>query len=438
MKRYLPPLVLLLVLGAVAVRVAMRPGCDDARERLRERLVDRSTHAETLKELETHLETCSGVTDRWFAAEAYFQAGRYADALKRVWSDPQLAAQPDADRRFGQIGLEQIGWHAGDARRPRSVEAETDALLALVDVGVPWAVAQLESYARTRPLGEVTPYFFRASRFGSPRPLEAIVRGFRSHVTQVEGDRRSIELAAAFSAMRAEAYPEREADLALLIDALRRLRTTNPDAWAASALALGRSETPRALDALREAVASLEKAGRKREVQDLALVRCGLLAGGDWTQYETLKPMVELEAPHPFTKSWYLEALLHRYARGDPEARIPLGDVWLFFSEDDRAVRLRIATALLMQDALPPIETERQRSPVERMVRDLLVSNIPEGRVLALSYQMRVGAPDARARLLDLLTRIAGTWEADTRTGDALRPAFVLGLRALMRHGGTG
>ena len=53
----------------------------------------------------------------------------------------------------------------------------------------------------------------------------------------------------------------------------------------------------------------------------------------------------------------------------------------------------------------------------------------------AISYQMRVGVPDARARLLEMLTRIAGIWEADPKTAESMRPAFVLGLRALLLYG---
>lgn len=438
MKRFLPPLVLLLVLAAVGVRVAMRPGCDDARERLRERLLDPSAHAETLQEVETHLETCSGATDRWFAAEAYFQAGRYADALERVFGDPGLADQPDAERRFATIGLEMIGWHGGDPRRPRSPEAEAEALIALVEGEVPWAVQQLEAYARTRPLDEVTPYFFKASRHATRGPLEAIVRGFRDHVTRVEGNQRSIELAAAFSDMKAAPYPEREADLALLLDALARLRTTNPDAWAASALALGRSEEPRAIAALEAKAQELASNGRRRELMDLALVRCGLLAAGDWRQYEALQPEVESGSPHPFLRAWYLEALIHRYAIGDPGARIPLGDVWLFFSENDAGARNRIATALLLQRTPPAVETERQRAPIERMVRDLLrAPNSPTSRIIALSYQLRIGAPEARPQLLEMMGRIAALWEAEPKaTASEMRPAFVLGLRALLLYGG--
>ncbi len=437
-KRYLPPLLLLLLLAGVGLRVAMRPGCEEDRERIRDLLLDPTQHNQALLEIEAHLEGCSGVTDHWFAAEAYLRAGRYADALARVVQDPRLAGQPEGDKRFARIGLEVLGWKDVEREQPRGF-AEVEALSTLVEGGVPWAEARLLEYARTRPLVDVTQFFFYASRYTSRRPLDVLMRGFRTHVTRAEGDSRAIELAAAFTQMGPEPYPERQADLALLFDAFARLRRSNKDAWVASALALGKSGEPRAVEALRATVKKLDGTTAPSQQRDLVLARCGLLAAGDWTQHAALKPVIEDQTPHPFLTAWYLEALLHRYLVRDPQARVPLGDVWLFLGQRDKRARFRMAVALLLQEAPPPVATPKERAPIEKMVKDLLASqNSPRSRVAGLSYLMRIGDPGAREKLLGMLSIIADAWEADPKAmASELRSAFILALRALLLYTDT-
>lgn len=440
-KRYLPPLVILLIVAAIVVQILRRPGCDAQQERIRGMLADRSRGAETMAEIDRYRDSCSGTDHRWFSTEATLRVGRWKLALDRAFGEGGHGNTPGGTSRFGRIGLEMLGWRDAEHELPEVV-GEVPSLAALVEAGEPWAREMLLERAQTSPLEGTRQLLFHCSRFATAPPLRLVVQGFRENTVARGMEREAMLLAAAFTAMGKAPYPEREADMERLLDAVKGLgsmRTGNLDAWAACTLALGRSEDPRATAALTKVAKRLEGSIQKGDKQVLDLVRCALLASGDWEQFKALKPVVQDQRPHDFLLAWYLEALLHRFAEGDDEARFPLGEVWLELGPEDDLIRLRIAFALLLPEQVPAMDTVQQRGPILKMVQDLLLmKNTPLGRVLGLAFLLRVGEPEARGRLIDVLGQIAEAWELDPSGRDPeMRPAWIAGMRALTLYGET-
>ena len=422
MNRLLPPLVVLAVLAAVVVQCAMAPSRDMKRERVQGLIRSGDTRA-ALDLLEIYLDRFDDVEDRWFAAEAYFRALQPTKAIDVIWKDPELRADPQAQRRFAEIGLFALGWR--DERRTERGIAEPPALLALVEGGNAWAEARLLEEARTLPLEGTTTYFFPAFRMATARPMEVIVKGYRMRADP------KLDVAAAMAELRPEPYPERAKDLQVVkaVVASSQWRTQRPEVWRVCCLALGRSEDPGGLDLLRRQERLLGR-GRKdyEQIQRLEAM-VGLMAAGVKGVKEQLDKEIQDESTAALIGTWYLEALIHRWRQGDQMARSEMLKIWntkgSFFEE----LRHRVGMALLLQYELP----DPNDPDIQAMLKIMRDPEAPLlGRVLAEAYRLRRGEMEARDALLDVMREVAKAFlKASNREKPVLSDAFLTGLRGL-------
>ncbi|MDJ0523414.1 MAG: hypothetical protein QNJ90_15200 [Planctomycetota bacterium] len=425
--RFLPPLLVLLVLGTVAVRCAQNPHREEARVRITG-LIQGANLERAREVLEDYTQRYTTIEDRWFASGMWFRLRDPVRALDTIWNDPAIAGAEGTARRFAETGLLAIGWETEDRRDPTMMEPWV--LIALAEGGHDWAQERLAQYGRELQLEAAILYFFPAYRQASRAPLETLVTAFRERGEEI------FDVAAALGALRAEDYPEKARDIASLRKVLvsEDWRRTYRDVWMVAAIALGRSGDPGALEALQGAAARLEGSVDERDRGDLARVRLGLLTAGRFEVDPPLAKEVFGRRPDLQVTSWYMEALIHRYRSGDKRSELRLRQIWEGPGARVRPLRSRIARAFLLQDTR--LSDEAVQTFVGRMVRELEAPDGPLiGHVLGRAWRLRAGEDGARDGLLEVLRRAAEAFTSGEAEAIELAEPFVEALRALYLYG---
>lgn len=427
MTRRLAPLLLVLVFGAIAVRTALHPSRAEARMRIAGMVRGGALEGAT-RRLQSYVGRFDGAGDRWFACRMWFRLGRPGEAIRTVWDDAGLAARPDTPRRFAENALYALGWE--DEARHEATALEPHALLVLVQGGNAWAARRLREHARTLDLKATTSYFFPAYRSIDRRPMQILVDAYRTRE-----DPRFLT-AAALGRLGHGDDPRRDADRDRLVGVLAddTWRMKQPDVWYVSALALGRLADPVSLKALAQAAATLEGSSRPQDERDLAMVRVGQLASGNFGIEDKLDPYVF--GPRPYVKAevWTLEALLFRHARGDARAHPWLERMWTGPAARWTNLRTRMARALLL-GGVPP-DDDAQRAWYGRMERDLEAVDAPlVCHVVADAVRLKAHESGALERMIDLLRQAAANPRDLRELPTDVAPPVIEALRALYLYG---
>lgn len=423
MTRYAPPLLILCVLALIGVRWAQEPSRAEAQERIRG-LVQGRAIDDAAAELERYRSRYQTEEDAWFATWAWFRIMRPARAMAEIWDHPTIPAHPDTARRFAETALYAVGWE--DIARIDATQQEPLSLVVLAEGDNDWAHERLRRHARELGLMQVTSYFFPAFRRASSGPLTMISNEFRAR----EDER--FRVAAAIGSLYGEDYAEAAADEEVLLEVIRddKWRRSFREVWCVSALALGRHGSPAAIAALERAAQRLEGSVNERDQDDQRLVYVGLLAAGRFEVNDKVTAAVFTDQPELTVTAWYLEALIHRYRMGDKRSEVWLRRMWEIEGRPRLATRYRIARAFLLQDSPP--DTEALRTWVNRMLGDLESSQAPMmSHMIARSFRLRSGVPEARDQLVDLLRGAAQRIEEGSTDAPQLSEPFIEGLRAL-------
>ena len=424
MHRFLPPLLVVALLGGLVARVAARPSRTPRQVQIAS-LVHGGNQAAAHAELTRYARDFDDQTDRWFVAEMRLRLGDIDGALDRVWGDASMRNDPATQRRFAIMALEVMGW----ADRDRAVETQDTpaCLLALVEGGVPWAEDILRRKAATDTLIDATRYFFIAFRDTTSGPLRIILEEFRKR------DDPQFRVAVAMAAVR-DPKTRRPSD----VDALRqvvaseRWRTQHTDVWRSCAYALGQSGDAQGVEVLRKQLGTLTETEGRTVEDDKAFLRIGLFASGDWTQHEPLfERILDPEHYDRSIASWALQALLHLHHTGDPEARHIVGDVWALPGERFPGLRHTIVRSIL----LPEGDPDEKAIPVAMVLRDLQDEGAPLiSHVLARAYLLRRGQPDGQETVLAALRQAGKLLRVPGADPAVLHEAVREGLRALLLY----
>jgi hypothetical protein len=423
MQRYLPPLLVVLVLAGIAVRCGLEPSRVEAQEQIAG-LVQGGIREEATIRLESYLERFDTEDDAWFAAWVWFRVGQPARALKQVWDHPTLPSRPDTARRFATTSIRAICWE--DEARLNATGMEPFVLITLNERENAWARQRLREHARELELMGATAYFFPAYRRATSGPMRLIVEEFRKR------DEEAFEVAAAIGSLGRGQYPAAADDEALLIKVVgdESWRRSYRDVWCVSALTLGRRGTPPCIAALEAAAKELNGSVNKLDQQDEQLLNIGLLAAGRFDLHDQIVPHVYSERPVMIVTLWYLEALIHRYLQGDMRSEVWLRRMWEGPGKRFGGLRNRMGRAFLLQDTLP--SDEALKTWVGHMLKGLEDPKAPAmSHVVAGSFRLRSKLPGARDQLLELLGTLAQRVQPQQGTNAKLTRPFIEGLRAL-------
>ncbi|MHC5009830.1 MAG: hypothetical protein ACYTG6_02645 [Planctomycetota bacterium] len=435
MKRLLPPLIVLLILGGVAVRYALRPQRETERARIEARLTStgltRRQREDQESEISRYLEVYgTRAEDRWFVARAFMKLGRLDRAVATIWDEPLTAEDPAATARFGSLMLRTMGF-TDDQGLDHPRLAAPICTLALAEGGDPQAIERLETVPATQRLGQFIMLYYASFMRGTAATRDILVRSLRSR------EEREYHIAAAFAAMRPDDYPDREADLAVLLDVVGspRSRLEQRPMWAASCYGLGRSETREGMALLNQLVADLTDDADPATRADRGIAGAGLVAAGNYTAWDTVINASPDGGLAPLTTTWMIEALIARVRVGDPQALEPL--LWLWDHADRipaMDVRGRMGTKLFLQDEMPDPSI-----PVDRLLDDLRAADaLPSQHAIALAFGMRRGEQGARGAVLEFIRTVTSSPgydpEAGMRHPGATSP-LVTAARALYLYG---
>ncbi len=423
MQRYLPPLLLVLVLAGIAVRCGLEPSRAEAQEQIAG-LVQGGIREQATSRLEDYLERFDNEEDAWFAAWVWFRLAQPARALKAIWDHPTIPTQADTASRFATTALHAIGWE--DEARVDATGLEPFVLITLSEGENEWAHERLRAHARNLELMGATAYFFPAYRRATGKPLRLIVEEFRKRKEE------TYQVAAAMGSLGRGEYPEAAADEALLIKVVgdESWRRSFRDVWSVSALSLGRRGSPEAIAALEAAAKELKGSVNALDQQDEQLLNVGLLAAGRFDVHDQIGPYVFGEQSIMIVTVWYLEALIHRYLQGDMRTEIWLRRMWEGPGKRMGGLRNRMGRAFLLQDTVP--SDEAMKTWVGHMLKGLEDPSAPAmSHVIARSFRLRTGLPGARDQLLELLRSLAEHVPPGGGTNPKLSGPFIEGLRAL-------
>lgn len=409
--RILAPLLVLALVGLVALRWMADPRRD--RERtwiagswdlalqrpdVKERLTGR---------LEGHLERYGDEAGtRWFAARAWMKIGEVGRAIDAVWTSPDLAAAPGTAHRFGSLLLRVLGF-VDDARLRQPRTGAAMATLVLAEGGDEEAAAWLDEFARARIQGGYLSELYGTFLYSTRSETLRVADGLRARGEPIA------DVIAALLAVGPEPYPERGDDMArleeiVLRDADRRQQRV---VWATACVALGRSEDARALVVLEGLHARLSRSKDPLERDDAAVVAAGLLAGGRWSMRGDLSPYLGSRSLEADVRLWYAEAVQHRLARGDPQARAAWVGIWQsLLTHPDSRLAERVATAFLLRDAQPPPQI-----PLDWVLGPLEDEDAPiTMHAIAGAWRYRNAEPAGRDTLLRVLRQLEeGGWKGD-------------------------
>lgn len=407
MKRFLPPLLVLVVLGVIVWRVAASPQRQVDRAWIESRW-DVGPGGEIQPEqvsdaVDAYLEAYGRhPDDRWFAARAYFELGNPSSAARAILDDPALMDDPETARRFATLLLETLAFGTGPEGGGQ--EGPNVALLMLVEGGHEEATRRLDEAVAVTPMDGLLRLYHSVYR-QSPMPIRRrMADGLRAREDADHG------VAAAILAMGPDAWPERDADVGRLKDVVggssRRERRMM---WTIAAVALGSSEDEAALDELRDLFDSLKAAENEEDREDGLMAAIGLLAGGDKSVLEDLAPVVELRGRNLLLPHQYVETLAHRYARGDDVVVKPLETIWSALAAKADVpplyqLRPRAADLLLLRGELP-----RASLPVDKLLDELSGRAAHESeRGVAAAFRWRRGEPEGKAGCVAMLKDLLG------------------------------
>lgn len=431
MSRHLfPALLVLALICAVALRTAQRPSEPLSEERIRGH-VESEDAQRLLPALDRYLDEFQAPRNRWFAAGVLMRLQQHLRAVEIVFDDPDLATDPETPRRFAHEALYALGWEDEERTVPTSYMPQ--CLVTLVEGRDAWAEESLAALASSAELHAATGVYFPAFRQSGTRPMEVIGRAFRAR-----GEEPFL-VAAAMGTLAEQPYPERDADIRLLIQVLteERWRVHNRDVWGVAAFVLGRSTEAEAIAALRQARSRVKDPTSEAGELEVAILTNGLLAAGFFDEREIVERLVYRDPPAPLLSQWYVDALLASFQRtADETARRSLRRVWEERGYYLSHQRWRTARGLLLQDSLPD-----PKAPwLTVMLQDLEAPGAPlVSHALAAGYRLRVGQPGSRERLVEILRASAGTLESDEPDTDARLAGaqpYMEALRALWLYGG--
>jgi hypothetical protein len=409
-------------LGLLFWRFWDRPALEVSRARIESRSV-------TEEEVDRHLGRYGArPEERWAASAAYFRLQRVAKGISTVTDDPATWGSPGAARRLGETALQGLGWRSPGFEEPTDFGPLSAA--ALADGGHEGAREWLRQFAERQAFGAVIPYFFSAYLRGARPAREAVVAGLRAR------EDHRLDIAAAVASLRPSEYPERQGDIDLLARELGgSIRQDSHRLWGAMALALGRSEDPRAAAGLAEHAERLAASEAPADRADRALLLAGRVAGGNWESEPEILPFLVDERPDPLVAGVYAEAVAHRLARGDSRAVDRVRRLW---TEPVRLrvpdLRIKLATAIFLRDTIPAPD-----AGLDDLLEDLVSADSPPAdQVIGQAALVRRGRPGAVAETLRLLASFA-TPELRGPSGmpepqQAAHPPMV-GFRALYLHG---
>ncbi len=432
MKRFLPPLLLVVVVGLVAWRALDRPQREAARARIVAywEQADPPTRERVLEQTADYLAEFPSEDDRRFAAHAFLRARRLDQAVQTRWPalDRPLPAEEVKD--FAREALIALGWD--DEARTRPSLQNTQAALALLEGGDKQTRVWLERRLSREPIGEFYLIMRRSVRLRSAPARDLFARTFRAraHAEARDGvPDLNWSVATALMALGREPYPEREADLALLLEVLvGPFRTQYNPRWTMACHTLGASEDPRALEALRTQIAQLE--GRKDAIDqpDLRTLQLALLGAGDWTYSARLRELFEVNDPTMrVPRTFAPEVLLDRWYRGDARALYVLHQLWRREGETDLGLRETVGRGLLLGGPLPTAEVS-----VDELLAGLESPELSSRlRVLALAFRLRRGDPGARDALVRWMANDPGLGVSAQQSPERASTPLLTALQAL-------
>lgn len=432
MKRFLPPLLLVMVVGLVAWRALDRPQRESARARIEaywERY-DKTTREGVVDQTAQYLADFSSESDRRFAAHAFLRARRLDKAVQARWPDVDRPLPAEEVKAFAKEALIALGWD--DEARTRPSMQNIQAALALVEGGDERTQTWLEKRIAREPIEEFYLIMRRSVRLRSVVARNLFARACRARALAEARNgvpEADWSVAAALMAFGAAPYPEREADLALLLEVLAGpFRVQYNPRWSLACRELGASEEPRALEALRAQVVRLERSTDPRDQRDLATLQLSLLGGGDWTYSARVRALFEANDPSMrVLRTFAPEVLVDRWHRGDPRALAALHELWQGAGEADFGLRETVARGLLLGGPLPTADV-----PVDELLADLDSPGLPSNlKVLALAFRLRRGDPGARDALVRWLAYDPGVRVTEQQDPERASNPLLTALRAL-------
>lgn|GEM_PF-6423497 len=432
MKRFLPPLLLVVVVGLVAWRALDRPQRESARARIEaywERS-DPTTREGVVEQTAQYLADFSSEEDRGFAARAFLRARRLDKAVQARWPDVDRPLPAGEVKAFAKEALIALGWD--DEARTRPSLQNIQAVLALVEGGDERTRSWLEKRLAREPIEELYLIMRRSVRLRSSLARDLFARACRARAlaeARVGVPEAEWSVAAALLAFGPAPYPEREADLALLLGVLAGpFRVQYNPRWRLACQELGASEDPRALEALRAQIVRLESSTDGRDQRDLATLQLSLLGGGDWSHSARVRALFEANDPSMrVLRTFAPEVLIDRWHRGDPRALAALHELWQGAGEADFGLRETLARGLLLGGPLPTADVH-----VAELLADLESPGLPSNlKVLALAFRLRRGDPGARDALVRWLAYDPGVRVTEQQDPERASNPLLTALRAL-------
>lgn len=433
-RRLLPPLVLLLVLGWIVARTMARPEREAAQARIQGwwEQTDLEAREKVVELAKSYAAEFDTEADRRFASHAFLRARRADQAILARWPALDHDLPADDVQAFALEALKALGWDDEACTRPALQNLQ--CMLALLEGGHEPTRRWLEGVIAREPKETMFRMMRRSMHMRAPAARAALAAACRARAAAegqslrtADGADPAWSIAAAQLQLGPAPYPEREADIDLLVSVLQGpFRTQYPPRWTLAARVLGASEDPRALDALRRMIEQLEASGTAPE--DVMVLKVALVASGDWTHEEVLRSLFgPVRRVSPAVRSVGPEVLLDRLERGDPRAAPLLATLWEGEGMVTPQVREILARAMLLGQAPP-----RPEVPVARMLVDLEAPGSPASlEVIARAWRVRAGEPGAREGLLRWLARSPnGGMGADEDVERASAP-LVTALRAL-------
>jgi hypothetical protein len=440
-SRLLPPLVLLAILGAIVWRAAERPQREAIQKKIRARWEDPTWRKELVDEVARYLDRYHTHADRQFAAHALMRARDPGRAVRARWADLERTLPAGEVRAFAEDALIWLGWDDEPLRAPgepavpgtRPSPANIQCVMALLERDHAGAREWLEGRVRHEPIEEVYVTMRRSRGLQSTEARMVVARAARERAAAERArglPTHDWDFITALLTPKNVPYPEREADLDLLIEVAKGTwRAQGLPRWNLACRVLGEAGDARAVAALHEVALLLTGSTAQKDQIDLAILRLCLLTAGDWSHDAEVRPLVASGSPeHAVVRTIYQEAVIHRWRSGDSQAVEPLTWLWDGLGATDPSVRERLGRGLLIEGGLPSAEV-----PVERLLEALEADGAPASLVVvAKAFRLRRGDPGARTALLQWLTGegnealTAGSWEAER----ALSPP-ISGLRAL-------
>ena len=430
MRRLLPPLIVLAVLGTVAWRYALQPARAVEQARVLA-LVHRGELLDARKALGRYATAYRDAEDVWFVAETRLRCGDAPEAIAALFSDPRFAQDPDAPARLARAALREVGWEFGDLASPRPVEPE--ALAALTDGKDPEAEALLRKRVSELELGGANMYFFRTFQNALPHTMEVAVEELSKR-----SDER-LKVAAAISAARPGprtlSDPARKRLRKVVGSATWRRQAL--DVWHISAYALSKEGTNEDRAWLRSLEAELPTAAEAPLTPlGMEMFRLHPIFAGDLTAARD-----RLEAPgaaqHVLgpASPWFTEGVLHCARLGwSPELQALIEQTFDALAAVKNQGIERLVVGLYLEEFLPP----EGALPIDAWLGELeSASDDLYRQAIAAAVRLRLGKAGALDALGTVLERCSRTRQEGDEIALSRRAdhGAIAALRALLLWG---